>query len=92
MHCYRSPESFPESGPNLTASSEPQKGGTLAEVRERNQVYIAEHGRWNRTQPLGYRVSLVKMTAQESIQATQPLLMAGCRLMVKCWHDRYMQQ
>lgn len=27
----------------------------------KNQVFIAEHGSWNRAEPLGYRVSLVKL-------------------------------
>lgn len=28
-----------------------------------NQVFIAEHGSWNRTEPIGYRVTMVKMDA-----------------------------
>lgn len=34
----------------------------------KNQVFIAEHGSWNRAEPLGYRVSLVKLdTAGRSL-------------------------
>ncbi|MEO7524732.1 MAG: sorbosone dehydrogenase family protein [Ferruginibacter sp.] len=29
----------------------------------KNQVFIAEHGSWNRTDPIGYRVTLVKLDA-----------------------------
>ncbi|MBC7534653.1 MAG: sorbosone dehydrogenase family protein [Ferruginibacter sp.] len=29
----------------------------------KNQIFIAEHGSWNRTTPLGYRVTLVKLDA-----------------------------
>lgn len=29
----------------------------------RNQLFIAEHGSWNRTDPIGYRVTLVKLDA-----------------------------
>ena len=29
----------------------------------RNQVFIAEHGSWNRSEPIGYRISLVKLDA-----------------------------
>ena len=29
----------------------------------KNQIFIAEHGSWNRTTPLGYRVMLVKLDA-----------------------------
>ncbi|HOY04800.1 MAG TPA: sorbosone dehydrogenase family protein, partial [Saprospiraceae bacterium] len=30
----------------------------------RNQVFIAEHGSWNRSKKIGYRISLVKLDAQ----------------------------
>jgi glucose/arabinose dehydrogenase len=29
----------------------------------RNQVFIAEHGSWNRSRKIGYRVSLVRLDA-----------------------------
>ena len=32
-------------------------------VEYKNQIFIAEHGSWNRTTPLGYRVTLVKLDA-----------------------------
>lgn len=31
-----------------------------------NQVFIAEHGSWNRSEPIGYRVSLVKLDSSGS--------------------------
>jgi glucose/arabinose dehydrogenase len=34
----------------------------------KNQIFIAEHGSWNRSKKIGYRVSLVKV--QNNIQAT----------------------
>jgi glucose/arabinose dehydrogenase len=27
----------------------------------RNQIFIAEHGSWNRSKPIGYRVMLVRL-------------------------------
>jgi glucose/arabinose dehydrogenase len=30
----------------------------------RNQVFIAEHGSWNRSKKIGYRVMVVKLDAQ----------------------------
>jgi glucose/arabinose dehydrogenase len=27
----------------------------------RNQIFIAEHGSWNRSEPVGYRISLVRL-------------------------------
>jgi glucose/arabinose dehydrogenase len=33
----------------------------------RNQVFIAEHGSWNRTPPLGYRITLVRFKANRAV-------------------------
>jgi glucose/arabinose dehydrogenase len=30
-------------------------------VEYRNQIFIAEHGSWNRIVPIGYRISLVRL-------------------------------
>jgi glucose/arabinose dehydrogenase len=35
--------------------------GTMFPAQYRGQVFIAEHGSWNRTTPIGYRVSLVRL-------------------------------
>src|SRR5262249_46520950 len=32
-----------------------------------NQVFIAEHGSWNRSQPIGYRISLVKLQGNRAL-------------------------
>ena len=34
----------------------------------RNQVFIAEHGSWNRSQPIGYRVVLVRLNGGKALQ------------------------
>lgn len=34
-----------------------------------NQLFIAEHGSWNRSEPIGYRISLVKMDAGGKVQS-----------------------
>ena len=33
----------------------------------RGQVFIAEHGSWNRSQPIGYRVSLVRLDGNRAV-------------------------
>ena len=38
----------------------------------RNQVFIAEHGSWNRSQKIGYRVSLVRLDASGKATAYEP--------------------
>ncbi len=35
--------------------------GTMFPEEYRNQVFIAEHGSWNRSAPIGYRVTLVRL-------------------------------
>jgi len=35
--------------------------GTMFPPEYRNQIFIAEHGSWNRSQKIGYRVSLVRL-------------------------------
>jgi glucose/arabinose dehydrogenase len=32
-----------------------------------NQVFIAEHGSWNRTKPIGYRISLVRLEGNKAV-------------------------
>jgi glucose/arabinose dehydrogenase len=34
----------------------------------KNQIFIAEHGSWNRTQPIGYRVMLVRLENNKPVQ------------------------
>lgn len=35
--------------------------GNVFPADYKNQIFIAEHGSWNRSQPIGYKVSLVKL-------------------------------
>jgi glucose/arabinose dehydrogenase len=38
--------------------------GTQFPAEYREQVFIAEHGSWNRSRKIGYRVSVVRVDAQ----------------------------
>lgn len=38
--------------------------GNMFPESYKNQIFIAEHGSWNRTEKIGYRVSLVRVDAQ----------------------------
>jgi glucose/arabinose dehydrogenase len=38
----------------------------------RNQVFIAEHGSWNRSRKIGYRVSLVRLDAAGNALSYEP--------------------
>jgi glucose/arabinose dehydrogenase len=35
--------------------------GTMFSQEYKNQIFIAEHGSWNRSVPIGYRITLVKV-------------------------------
>jgi glucose/arabinose dehydrogenase len=44
--------------------------GTMFPEEYRNQIFIAEHGSWNRSTPLGYRVMLVKLEGNKPVSYT----------------------
>ena len=46
--------------------------GTQFPVAYRNQIFIAEHGSWNRSSKVGYRVTLVKLDANGKAQSYEP--------------------
>jgi len=41
--------------------------GDMFPEEYRNQVFIAEHGSWNRSKKIGYRVSLVRLEGNQSV-------------------------
>lgn len=41
--------------------------GKMFPVEYQNQVFIAEHGSWNRSQPMGYRITLVKLNGNNAV-------------------------
>jgi len=48
-------------GPHVASIGMRFYTGTMFPEKYRNSVFIAEHGSWNRTTPVGYRVSFVKI-------------------------------
>ncbi|WP_291994073.1 PQQ-dependent sugar dehydrogenase [Candidatus Accumulibacter sp. ACC003] len=41
--------------------------GTMFPPEYRNQIFIAEHGSWNRSQKIGYRLTLVRVQGSQAI-------------------------
>jgi glucose/arabinose dehydrogenase len=41
--------------------------GTMFPAEYRQQIFIAEHGSWNRSTPIGYRVSLVRLENNRAV-------------------------
>jgi len=54
-------------GPHVAAIGMRFYTGSLFPAAYRNQAFIAEHGSWNREQPLGYRVTLVKVDGGRAV-------------------------
>ncbi|TMH03600.1 MAG: sorbosone dehydrogenase family protein [Betaproteobacteria bacterium] len=54
-------------GPHVAALGMRFYTGTQFPPEYRGQVFIAEHGSWNRTRPIGYRVSLVKLEGNRAV-------------------------
>ena len=54
-------------GPHVAALGMRFYTGTMFPDLYRNQIFIAEHGSWNRTTPIGYRISLVRRHGNQAI-------------------------
>ncbi|HEX3526071.1 MAG TPA: sorbosone dehydrogenase family protein [Thermoanaerobaculia bacterium] len=59
-------------GPHVASIGMRFYTGTMFPAEYRNQVFIAEHGSWNRSTPIGYRVTVVKLDAQGKAVSYQP--------------------
>lgn len=55
-------------GPHVAAIGARFYTGTQFPPGYRNQLFIAEHGSWNRSTPIGYRVTMVTMDEQANVQ------------------------
>jgi glucose/arabinose dehydrogenase len=51
-------------GPHVASLGMKFYTGKMFPQEYRNQIFIAEHGSWNRTAPIGYRVMLVRLREQ----------------------------
>lgn len=56
-----------ELGPHVAAIGMRFYTGTQFPDPYRNQIFIAEHGSWNRDAKIGYRISLVKLNGAEPV-------------------------
>jgi glucose/arabinose dehydrogenase len=57
-------------GPHAAAIGMTFYTGTMFPAEYRNQIFIAEHGSWNRDTPLGYRVTVVKVDGGKALGYT----------------------
>jgi glucose/arabinose dehydrogenase len=56
-----------ELGPHVAALGMRFYTGSMFPAAYRNQIFIAEHGSWNRSSPIGYRVSLVRLEQNRAV-------------------------
>jgi glucose/arabinose dehydrogenase len=59
-------------GPHVAALGMRFYTGSQFPPRYRGQIFVAEHGSWNRTQKIGYRVTLVTLDAAGTPVAYEP--------------------
>lgn len=55
-----------ELGPHVAALGMRFYTGSMFPAKYRNQIFIAEHGSWNRSKKIGYRVTLVTLDGNKS--------------------------
>ena len=56
-----------ELGPHVAALGMEFYTGDMFPAEYRHQIFIAEHGSWNRSKKIGYRVTLVRLNGNESL-------------------------
>jgi glucose/arabinose dehydrogenase len=54
-------------GPHVAALGMRFYTGSMFPSRYQNQIFIAEHGSWNRSTPLGYRLTLVELKNNQAV-------------------------
>jgi glucose/arabinose dehydrogenase len=61
-------------GPHVAALGMRFYNGTQFPERYRNAIFIAEHGSWNRSRPIGYRVTVVELDENRRPKSYQPFI------------------
>ena len=56
-----------ELGPHVASLGMRFYTGTMFPAEYRNQIFIAEHGSWNRSEPIGYRLTLVRFEGNRAV-------------------------
>ena len=59
-------------GPHVASLGMRFYTGTMFPAEYRNQIFIAEHGSWNRSKKSGYRITLVRLDASGTVKSYEP--------------------
>ncbi|MCB0196724.1 MAG: sorbosone dehydrogenase family protein, partial [Anaerolineae bacterium] len=54
-------------GPHVASLGMRFYTGQMFPEEYRNQIFIAEHGSWNRSVPIGYRLTVVRLEGSEAV-------------------------
>ena len=54
-------------GPHVAALGMRFYTGSMFPAEYRNQIFIAEHGSWNRSKPIGYRITVVQLENNRAV-------------------------
>jgi glucose/arabinose dehydrogenase len=65
-HAFTSP--VQKLGPHVAALGMRFYTGTMFPQQYRQQIFIAEHGSWNRSEPIGYRVTSVQLDKDQAVR------------------------
>lgn len=57
-----------ELGPHVAALGMKFYTGSMFPETYRNQIFIAEHGSWNRSVPIGYRITMVRLKGDSAVR------------------------
>ena len=57
-------------GPHVAAIGMKFYTGSMFPSKYKNQILIAEHGSWNRSKPIGYRITLVELQDNKAVSYT----------------------
>jgi glucose/arabinose dehydrogenase len=55
-------------GPHVAAIGMKFYTGTMFPAEYRKQIFIAEHGSWNRSTPIGYRITVVRLEGNNAVK------------------------
>ncbi len=56
-----------ELGPHVAAIGMRFYSGSMFPAEYRNRIFIAEHGSWNRDEPIGYRITMVRLEGGKAV-------------------------
>lgn len=57
-------------GPHVAALGMRFYTGSMFPAPYRQQIFIAEHGSWNRSEPIGYRLTMVRLEDNQAVEYT----------------------